>query len=281
MINKKHINKNKKKHSNKYLVLMLLMIMIVFTGCSVFANFNHKDIEKTIQVEKNLNDSKINIDKTEDIDDEIDSNQKVVYLTFDDGPSQNTKKIIDILDRYDAKATFFVTGCNPNYNKYIKEAHDKGHSIGLHTYTHQYDYVYSSVDNYFEDLKSISDMVVDLTGESSNIIRFPGGSSNTISANVPGLMSELTELVQDKGYQYFDWNADSTDASGNGIPVSQLIKNSTSYDYQYINILFHDSSTKDTTVEALPAIIEYYKDKGYIFLGLENNSFPAHHSVNN
>lgn len=208
--------------------------------------------------------------------------KKVVYLTFDDGPSANTKKILDILDKYDAKATFFVTGNHPEYNKYMKEAADEGHTIGLHTYTHDYSTLYSSKDAYFEDLQKISDMVEDVTGEKSMVIRFPGGSSNMISAQyTPGIMSELTEEVRQKGYQYFDWNVDSTDASGNNVPVAQIVQNATRSDEQYINILMHDTDAKDTTVEALEEIIKYYKDQGYIFLGLDTSSYPAHHQTVN
>lgn len=208
--------------------------------------------------------------------------KKVVYLTFDDGPSENTAKILDILDKYNAKATFFVTGNHPEYNKYMKRAAKEGHTIGLHTYTHNYSQLYSSEEAYFDDLQQISDMVEDVTGKKSKVIRFPGGSSNMISANyVDGLMTTLTQKIQEQGYQYFDWNVDSTDASGNRVPVSQLVENATASDDQYINILMHDTDAKDTTVEALPEIIKYYKDKGYVFLGLDTDSYAPHHNVVN
>lgn len=208
--------------------------------------------------------------------------KKVVYLTFDDGPSENTAKILDILDKYNAKATFFVTGNHPEYNKYMKRAAKEGHTIGLHTYTHNYSQLYSSEEAYFDDLQQISDMVEDVTGKKSKVIRFPGGSSNMISANyVDGLMTTLTQKVQEQGYQYFDWNVDSTDASGNRVPVSQLVENATASDDQYINILMYDTDAKDTTVEALPEIIKYYKDKGYVFLGLDTDSYAPHHNVVN
>ncbi|WP_297054851.1 polysaccharide deacetylase family protein [uncultured Dubosiella sp.] len=208
--------------------------------------------------------------------------KKVVYLTFDDGPSRNTKKILDILNKYDAKATFFVTGNHPEFNDYIKEAYKDGNTIGLHTYTHDYATLYSSKDAYYKDLQQISDMVEDLTGEKSMIIRFPGGSSNMISAQyTPHIMSELTQEVRDKGYQYFDWNVDSTDASGNNVPAAQIVEHATGSDEQYINILMHDTDAKNTTVEALEEIIKYYKDQGYVFLGLDTSSYPAHHTVQN
>lgn len=207
---------------------------------------------------------------------------KIVYLTFDDGPSQNTKKILDILDQYNIKATFFVTGRNPNYSNYIQEAYSKGHTIGLHTYTHNYASVYASVDDYFNDLNQVSNYVHSLIGIYPTAIRFPGGSSNTISANYSkGIMTQLTTLVQQKGYQYYDWNCDSTDASGNNIPVDTLVKNATSSNADQINILCHDTDAKGTTVSALPQIIEYYKSRGYSFKAITPNSFAPHHGINN
>ena len=209
------------------------------------------------------------------------STDKVVYLTFDDGPSQNTAKILDILKKYGAKATFFVTGNGRGYNSYIKRAYDEGHAIGLHTYTHNYS-IYTSEETYFDDLDKVGDMVSGIIGHRPDIIRFAGGSSNTVSKNYNvGIMSRLVKEVRAKGYQYFDWNCSSGDATGNRVPVSTLISNATSCNGHHINILFHDSSAKTTTVEALPAVIEHYKKLGYAFLPLNVDSYPAHHGVNN
>lgn len=210
------------------------------------------------------------------------SETKTVYLTFDDGPSQNTGKILEILDHYQVKATFFVTGNGQNYNHYIKEAHDKGHTIGLHTYSHQYSSVYSSINAYFSDLDQIGDMVEGLIGERPHFIRFPGGSSNTVSKKYcPGIMSELVKEVIDRGYQYYDWNVSSNDANGNTMPVQTIIDGATSGKSKNLVILFHDSASKTTTVEALPAIIEYYQNQGYTFSGIDDNAYTAHHGVNN
>lgn len=208
--------------------------------------------------------------------------QKIVYLTFDDGPSENTGRVLDILKKYNAKATFFVTGNNQRYDNLMKRAHNEGHAIGLHTYSHDYKEVYASEEAYFKDLKKISDLVEKVTGEKSYIIRFPGGSSNTVSAEyTKGLMTVLTKKVQEKGYQYFDWNCDSTDASGNNVPVEKLVKNATSCRSQHINILMHDTDAKDTTLEALPKIIEHYRKEGYTFKAITPDSYTAHHGVNN
>ena len=211
-----------------------------------------------------------------------DMNRRIVYLTFDDGPSANTKNILKILKKYDAKATFFVTGANEKYDDLMKDEYDDGHTVALHTFSHNYAQIYSSVDDYFADLQKISDLVEKQTGEKSYLVRFPGGSSNSISANyTEGIMTELTELLPEKGYQYFDWNVSSGDASADDVPAETLIANSTSSDAQHIIILMHDTEAKSTTVEALPAIIEYYQAKGYEFKALEIDSYAAHHAVFN
>lgn len=211
-----------------------------------------------------------------------DYQKKIVYLTFDDGPSENTAHVLDVLKKYGAKATFFVTGNYPEYYDMMKRAYDEGHAVGLHTFTHDYASIYQSDEAYFEDLQKISDIVESVTGNKSNLIRFPGGSSNTVSANYnKGIMSRLVNEVQEKGYQYFDWNVSSSDASGNNVPVEKLISSSTGYTEDRLVILFHDGPAKQTSWEALPEIIEYYKDRGYEFRALDSQAYPAHHGVSN
>ena len=206
--------------------------------------------------------------------------QKVVYLTFDDGPSENTKKILDILAEYNAKATFFITGANKECRHYIKEAYEAGHTIGLHTYTHDYDKVYASDKAYFDDLAEVGEVAKEQIGFVPCFVRFPGGASNMISAKYnKGIMSRLVESVQDKGYQYYDWNVDSGDAAG--CNKKEIEENATTDKINHIMILFHDAQTKDATVEALPAILKYYSEKGYEFRAIDRSSYVCHHGVQN
>ena len=136
-----------------------------------------------------------------------------------------------------AKATFFVTGTNENYYDLIKKAHDQGHTIGLHTYIHEYDQIYNSSSAYFSDLKKIEDLVYSQIGSVPKYIRFPGGSSNQVSKKYcHKIMSKLTKEVVNRGYQYYDWNEDSEDGSGQ-LSVKQLIKNATASTEK--NIMFH------------------------------------------
>lgn len=208
--------------------------------------------------------------------------EKIVNLTFDDGPSANTQKILEILDRYNVKATFFVTGNNQAYNHLIKAAHDKGHTIALHTYCHDYPKIYASTSAYFDDLTKVGNMAKDLIGHVPKYVRFPGGASNTVSRKYcPGIMSVLSKELIARGYQYYDWNVDSTDASGNNVPVSKIVANATNSNANNINILFHDTAAKSTTVQALPAIIENYLSRGYRFEAIDDSSFVPHQKVNN
>ncbi len=206
--------------------------------------------------------------------------KKVVYLTFDDGPSENTKKIIDILAQYDAKATFFITGANEECRSYIKEAYDAGHTIGLHTYSHDYAAVYASDEAYFDDLAKIGEVAKEQIGYVPCFIRFPGGSSNRVSAKYNnGIMSRLVTAVQEQGYQYYDWNIDSSDAAGGD--KASIEANSTAGTANHIMILCHDTQTKTATVEALPYILEYYTNQGYKFEAIDRESYVCHHGVQN
>ncbi|MDD3402541.1 MAG: polysaccharide deacetylase [Hespellia sp.] len=209
------------------------------------------------------------------------SSEKVVYLTFDDGPSVNTQAVLDVLDKYNAKATFFVTGINTQYAALIKTAADKGHTIGLHTMCHDYATIYASEDAYFKDLERIGNLVSDQIGYIPCFVRFPGGSSNTISARFSyGIMTKLSTDVITKGYQYYDWNADCEDGSGTLTP-DQLYSRAIKYSSNNIVLLCHDASGKETTVQALPEIIEHFQSEGYVFRGIDRESYAPHHSINN
>lgn len=213
--------------------------------------------------------------------DKTGEDEKVVYLTFDDGPSHYTPQVLDILDRYHCKATFFITGMNSAYRKYISIAHDKGHTIGLHTYSHSYSKVYASVDAYFKDLEKVGQLAKDYIGFVPKYIRFPGGSSNAVSKKyTKGIMSKLTKMVEEKGYIYYDWNAENGDGYAK-MSQSEMYKRATSSSAKKIMILMHDANGKQNTVDTLPKIIEYYQKKGYTFKAIDDSSIVPHQHVNN
>ncbi len=203
-----------------------------------------------------------------------------IYLTFDDGPRDGTTDaILDILKEKGVKATFFVT--TNGSDSLIERIVNEGHSIGIHTASHKYDIIYASVDNYFNDLELVRQRIYNLTGVETNLIRFPGGSSNTISKKYSeGIMSTLTREVINKGYQYYDWNLDSGDASfaTNPHKLYNSVVNNLSHD-KYNIILMHD--TKTYTRDALSKIIDYCLSNGYSFDTLDMNKMPLRQKVNN
>ena len=205
-----------------------------------------------------------------------------IWLTFDDGPSELTSQVLDTLDRYGVKATFFVTNISPSHANMIGEAYRRGHTIGLHTSSHDYAKVYASVDAYYDDLDAIGATVRDQIGYVPCFIRFPGGSSNSISASyTKGIMSTLVDDVQTRGYQYFDWNVSCGDGA-EGHTSQELAENSCDTEgYTNVMLLMHDSATKQATVDALPAIIENYQARGFTFKALDRSGFASHHGVNN
>lgn len=198
---------------------------------------------------------------------------KICYLTFDDGPSQNTLKILDILAKYNAKATFFVI--NTSNIGYVKNIQAAGHTIGLHSASHTYSQIYKSTDAYFADLKSISDKVESLTGIKSTVIRFPGGSSNSVSKKYcKGIMTTLVAETTKRGYSYFDWNVSSGDAEAAVVSYTKIVNNvlNGAKGKNNICVLMHDAPGKTTTVDALPYIIEGLQKQGFSFCALTPQS---------
>ncbi len=204
----------------------------------------------------------------------------VIYLTFDDGPNSGTTNVIlDILKEEGVKATFFVTMRGPD--SLIKREFDEGHTVALHTASHNYKTVYTSVDGYFKDLNKVSNRVEKITGVKSMIIRFPGGSSNTVSRHYNiGIMTTLTSEVLNRGYRYYDWNISSGDAgeTKNKDKVYANVVNNLSKKRANV-VLMHD--IKPYTRDALRKIIKYGKENGYTFERITMDTPMVTQRVNN
>lgn len=208
--------------------------------------------------------------------------EKIIYLTFDDGPSYSvTPKLLDILKEENIKATFFVINHSDDLNYLIKREYDEGHTIALHSYSHNYKQIYSSVDAYFSDLEAICNKVQNIIGYKPNIIRFPGGSSNTISKFNPGIMSTLTKETINRGYTYFDWNVSSEDAGGahSSMDVYNNVINNLN-DKTNI-ILMHDFESNYKTLGAIRNIIVKAKELGYEFRKIDQDTPIIRHRINN
>ena len=200
--------------------------------------------------------------------------KKIAYLTFDDGPSKNTSKILNILKKYNVKATFFVNG-KPIYKDMYIRMNKEGHKIGNHTYCHEYNEIYTSVEDFKSDVNKLNRLLIEYGIKPNYMLRFPGGSNNTVSEKYGGkiIMDELVQVMSEEGYKYYDWNVTSGDASKQSLSKEEIVKNVINGCKNNNNavILFHDLNPKLSTVEALPEVIEYLLSENYEFRTLSNN----------
>ena len=201
-----------------------------------------------------------------------------VYLTFDDGPSIYTNDILDILDSYNVKATFFVVGKEgTNAEEALQRIVDEGHTLGMHSYSHKYKELYESMDSFTQDFARIRDYIYQATGVESVCYRFPGGSSNTVSEID---MHDFIDYLDSQGVKYYDWNVSSGDGGSMKLSTDTLLENCTKdIDTRDTSIiLLHDSAEKPTTVEALPDIIENILARpDTVILPITENTRPIHH----
>ncbi len=210
-----------------------------------------------------------------------EDNIRKVYLTFDDGPSSNTSRILDILADYNVKATFFVVGKEEEeYQALYKRIVEEGHTLAMHSYSHRYNEIYQSVESYSADLSKLQEFLYDITGVWCRYCRFPGGSSNTVSQVD---MHELNMYLDEQDISYFDWNVSSGDASSAYISPENIIRNCTAelQAYDEAIILMHDAYEKKSTVEALPGLIEAIQAmEGTKIVPITDDTEPIHHISN-
>jgi peptidoglycan/xylan/chitin deacetylase (PgdA/CDA1 family) len=203
--------------------------------------------------------------------------KKIAYLTFDDGPSINTEKNLDILKKEGVKATFFIDGSTSELAKRLdKRMVDEGHAIGNSTYSRNYSQIYSNVDGFFKEFDHLQSYLTELTGTKPAIFRFPGGSDNTVSRKYGGktITMDIAKKLIEKDIPYFDWNVDSKDGakSNSKTAIVHSVLSQSTHLHNAI-ILMHDSGSKTTTSEALPEIIHGLKSMGFAFETLNKDSF--------
>lgn len=204
------------------------------------------------------------------------SQDKIVYLTFDDGPSKLTIPLLNVLDDYQVKATFFLIGKTDSADlKAMKEIVNRGHAVGVHSYTHIYDQIYANPVAFLDDFKKMHDLIQKTTGVNTHIYRFAGGSLN--SHNKKTAKAIISEMNR-RGFTYFDWNVESGDAE-TGTSAASIYQNAVtgaSRNRQSV-ILFHNAAGKKSTLAEMPRIIETLKEQGYRFAtlndSLDNSSY--------
>lgn len=202
--------------------------------------------------------------------------EKVIYLTFDDGPGKYTPELLAVLEKYDVKVTFFVVG-TANL-QYLDEIYAAGHSIGIHSDTHKYSDIYSGTSAFWADFNAVSQKIEAAIGTVPKICRFPGGSTSaTGNGLTPGIMAQLRQQVTDQGYRFFDWNVDSGDASG-AKTADEVYNNVIAGigNKKVAVVLQHD--IKQFSVEAVERIIQWGLANGYTFLGLDETSPKCSHA---
>ena len=207
--------------------------------------------------------------------------EKTVYLTFDDGPAANTSVLLDVLAKYNAKATFFLVG-NRIKDALVQRMVEEGHSVGVHTYTHEYHRIYASEKAFFEDFQKTQEVIYEKTGVSPRIFRFPGGSANTVSCFNGGIMTRLTGIMEDMGYRYFDWNVSAGDAQEKKYTPMEY------YSFVMYGLLAHPDYAvvlqHDTNYQSLLAVelvLKWGMENGYTFRALDLTSPVVHSKVNN
>ena len=207
-----------------------------------------------------------------------DSNERTnVYLTFDDGPSDNTDAILDILKNYNVKATFFLVEKDDTAAQdKIKRIASEGHSIGVHSYSHKYSEVYASLDSFKKDVDSMRDYLEPIIGYKPSIYRFLGGSGNKVT-NVD--IRECIDYLDSQGIKYYDWNVSSGDAVSNAYTADELVENVMKdvLKYKTSVVLLHDANAKGTTLEALPGLIEALQASNVNLLPITDDTPPVQH----
>ena len=206
---------------------------------------------------------------------------KVIYLTFDDGPSPYTAQLLETLEKYGAKATFFLVDSGCCTKELLNAMVEGGHGIGIHSLSHDYGKIYASEEAYMEDLYAMRSLIYEKTGVRATMVRFPGGSSNTVSRRYSrGIMSRLVEAVTEAGFRYFDWNVDSGDAAG-CLDTERIYRNVIAgvRGREQAVVLLHD--VYPCSVQAVERILAWGKRNGYSFRGLTAQSEQCHHTVQN
>jgi len=241
--------------------------------------------KKAASSDNSKNQSNISVDAQNAKQQPVQSDANTIYLTFDDGPSSTvTPEILDILEKNDVKATFFIVDYSQDKIPLLKRMIADGDTIGIHTINHDYSVCYANDTAYLDGVNSLSSKLEKDTGYKAFCIRFPGGSSNTVSKKYnPGVMARLVAKVNKEGLTYYDWNVSSGDAAKKNVAKESITGNvKTKLNKNHENIvLMHDTDAKKTTAAALQSIIDYGKSNGYTFSPISPSTAPIHHKVNN
>jgi len=288
--------RSRRRRKNIFVPIVVLIFCCVFTAMVAYGWQSRKKNVKVADSSKNANET-VEVNQSEtSTDGEINAisesetdttaetttvpasnpgpDEKVVYFTFDDGPWTGTPRLLDILDKYNIKACFFVTAqymdTEPLINM-LKQIKDRGHNVAVHSLTHNYKQIYASVDAFMADYDAMDDLIFKATGEHSTMLRFPGGSNASYNK---AIRPQLLQAVRDRGIVYFDWNSFDGDVEGKRGQelIDQTIRQVNENTHSIL--LMHDMPNTAFVHDALPTIIERLQADGYKFELLNENTPP-------
>ncbi len=279
-------DKTKVNFLKRLIVILPVLVSIAALGMCIVLTLRLNDLEERLKsvsfnsyVEQTVVSNNYIVSDREDpgqvtVSFEDGNTVKRAYLTFDDGPSKNTEKILRILKEHNVRATFFVCGYvedDENLRPLYKKIVDEGHTIAMHSYSHRYADIYSSPESFELDLDKIHTLIYNETGVDAKIYRFPGGAGNTVSKLD---MNIFKDILHEKGYEYWDWNVYPGNSEGESIPKEKIVSGILDKIDNYNNaiILLHDTGAKNSTVEALPEVIEGLLDKNIQLLPMSENT---------
>ncbi|MBP3603988.1 MAG: polysaccharide deacetylase [Lachnospiraceae bacterium] len=232
----------------------------------------------TAHIEESPREAETDVLSDQTVSEDYSGYDRRIYLTFDDGPSSNTSRILDILKQYDVKATFFVLGKTDEQSKELyRRIVAEGHTLGMHSYSHKYEEIYASEEAFAQDLTKLQEYLYEVTGVWPRYYRFPGGSSNQVSKVD---MQELIAYLEENDIVYYDWNVSSGDAVSTQLSKDIIVSNCVSQIKRQPDsmILLHDAGEKDTTVAALSEIIAQVRmDENVCFLPISDDTLPIQH----
>ena len=229
------------------------------------------------ETDKNSEQDEENMSEKERVAKALAEGRKVVYLTFDDGPSVNTDRLLDVLKRYGVKVTFFVIS-NPKYEAAYTRIIEEGHTLAMHTFSHTYEHVYGSLDNFISEVEDLRTYLKNVTGVTPFIFRFPGGSSNTVT-KLP--ITTFIKYLDKTNTVYYDWNVSSGDGSSKVLSVDEVYNNVIDgIEKNDVSVvLLHDSEYKGTTLEAMPKILDKLQAMDALILPITSGTVPVHHNI--
>lgn len=262
---------------------MLFVVTMMLASCFFMEYYTYQSQETLLQMQKGEQTKQEKVVSgavIENKEEKEAEEKKVAYLTFDDGPSKVTERILDVLKVYDVKATFFLIGQNITLDReeLVQRMVEEKNVVGIHTYCHKAESIYCSADAYMEDLEKTGERIYEVTGKATKLCRFPWGSANQYLKKIE---EELIPRMERQGYYYCDWNVSAEDSVGTPTRTS-IIKNIKKDYSRYENpvILMHDSATSSLTAEMLPDIIVMLKDSGYQFDTLDHVEKPYQYPRN-